>query len=95
MNVFRIGLDEESSSTRGNIWFDFVVEGIKGEAKFIIEGFTKTTSLYNNGMKICCRDLKEDRWRRGGAHISYIKSDKEDEDQTSYELHFTYFFKNN
>ena len=58
-NMYRITLDEESNSTRGNTWFNFTVEGAKGETKFVIEGFTKKSSLYNNGMKICYRDMKE------------------------------------
>ena len=34
-------------------WFYFACEGLKGEITFIIKGFTKTSSLYNEGMKIC------------------------------------------
>jgi hypothetical protein len=33
---YKINLDYESNSSRGNTWFNFIVEGIKGEAKFII-----------------------------------------------------------
>jgi hypothetical protein len=36
ISLFKISLDLESNSTRGNTWFNFTVEGIKGEAKFII-----------------------------------------------------------
>jgi hypothetical protein len=36
INHFKISLEFESNSTRGNTWFDFIVEGIKGEAKFRI-----------------------------------------------------------
>jgi hypothetical protein len=30
VNTFRIGLDVESNSVRGNSWFYFSVEGVKG-----------------------------------------------------------------
>jgi len=43
-------------------------------------------------MKICCRD--GGKWRRGGTHISYRLNTANEED-SSYKLNFTYFFKNN
>jgi hypothetical protein len=57
VNSFRITLDNETNSNRGNTWFDFIVEGVKGEASFTIGGFRKKTSLYSEGMKICCREV--------------------------------------
>jgi hypothetical protein len=69
------------------------VEGIRGEGHFVIKGFTKSSSLYNEGMKICYREAKElTKWRRGGSRISYANST---EDEDSYELRFSHFFKNN
>jgi hypothetical protein len=56
-NSFRITLDAETNSSRCNNWFDFAVEGVKGEATFTIAGFRKRTSLYSEGMKICYREL--------------------------------------
>jgi hypothetical protein len=56
------------------------VEGVKGEAHFVIRGFTKSSSLYNEGMKVCFRDLKEmGKWRRGGTRITYTNTE-DDED---------------
>jgi hypothetical protein len=72
------------------------VEGIKGEAQFVIKGFTKSSSLYNEGMKICYREVSEaSKWRRGGTKISYTNSIEEDEYKTTYELSFSFFFKSN
>jgi murein tripeptide amidase MpaA len=45
-------------------------------------------------MKICYRENKEAKWRRGGVNISYVNANEEDEEK-NYQLHFTYFFKNN
>jgi len=47
INSFRITLENETNSSRGNAWFDFIVEGLKGEANFTITGFKKKKSLYN------------------------------------------------
>lgn len=58
VNTFRIGLDLESNSVRGNSWFYFSVEGVKGEAQFVVGGFAKRGSLYNEGMKLCVRECK-------------------------------------
>lgn len=61
-----------------------------------MKGFTKSASLYNEGMKVCYRDAKEvSRWRRGGSRISYTNSIENEEYQNSYELRFSHFFKNN
>lgn len=46
-NSFKVTLDTETNSARGNTWFDFIVEGVRGEAFFTIAGFRKRTSLYN------------------------------------------------
>lgn len=54
-NSFRLTLENETNSSRGNAWFDFIVEGLKGEANFTISGFKKKKSLYNEGMKLCYR----------------------------------------
>ena len=71
-NSFKVMLDPETNSNRYNSWFYFTVEGVKGEAHFLIKGFTKRSSLFNEGMKICYRDNKEPtKWRRGGTRISY------------------------
>lgn len=45
-------------------------------------------------MKVCYRDSSEGKWRRGGVNISYDREGEEEEDR-SFQLHFTYFFKNN
>lgn len=47
------------NSDRVSSWFYFAVEGLKGEVKFILKGFSKCSSLYNNGMKICFREANE------------------------------------
>lgn len=73
-NSFRIALDNETNSTRGNTWFDFIVEGVKGDAAFTITGFKKRASLYNEGMKLCYRQVGENKkWKRGGTQVSYVK----------------------
>ena len=56
VNSFRISMDTESNSQRSNNWFYFVVEGVRGEAQFTVTGFKKRTSLYNEGMRLCCRE---------------------------------------
>lgn len=96
-NIFKISLDVESNSLRNNSWFYFSVEGLKGEVQFVIGGFTKNASLYNDGMRLCYRDNKEStKWRRGGTHISYTQSSSEKEEESkTYELRFTHFFKSN
>lgn len=79
-NTYVIDLQKETNSNRISSWFYFNVEGIKGEAYFIIKGFTKTSSLYNQGMKICYRDYKQmSKWRRGGTRINYTISEDENE----------------
>jgi hypothetical protein len=51
-----------------------VVEGLKGEASFTIAGFRKKASLYNEGMKICYREVaKGSKWKRGGSQVCYVK----------------------
>ena len=68
-------MEKESNSNRVSGWFYFSVEGIKGEGHFVIKGFTKSSSLYNEGMKVCYRDVKDvQKWRRGGTRISYTNS---------------------
>lgn len=42
-------------------------------------------------MKVCYRDSKDVKWRRGGTKISYQQSS----DESCYELRFTHFFKTN
>ena len=47
-------------------------------------------------MKICYRDSKENgKWRRGGAKIIYEVSPDRDEEERTYCLKFTFFFKTN
>ena len=59
-----------------SIWFYFSVQGLKGENTFIIEGFSKSSSLYNEGMKVCYRENNNGaQWRRGGTKISYYGSE--------------------
>ena len=77
-NTYQIELEKETNSNRISGWFYFNVEGIKGEASFIIQGFSKSSSLYNDNMKVCYRDTKDlGKWRRGGTHISYTNSEDE------------------
>jgi hypothetical protein len=57
-NTYSITLERETNSNRGSAWFYFSVEGLRGEAHFIIRGFTKSSSLYSEGMKVCYRDVK-------------------------------------
>lgn len=63
-----------------SLWFYFSVEGLEGDVKFVIDGFTKSSSLYNEGMKICYRDKdsKDNNWKRGGKDITYYRSLNED-----------------
>ena len=66
-------------------WFYFSVQGIKGEAQFVIKGFTKSSSLYNEGMKVCYREMSESaKWRRGGSKISYTNSIEDEEYKSTY-----------
>jgi len=62
------------NSVRVSAWFYFAVEGLKGEAKFVIKGFTKSSSLYNEGMKVCYKEVQEGKWRRGCTKICYTTS---------------------
>lgn len=74
-NTFEIELERETNSNRVSSWFYFSAEGIRGEAHFIVKGFTKSSSLFNEGMKICYRDAKDlSKWRRGCTRISYTNS---------------------
>jgi hypothetical protein len=57
-STYQIELERETNSTRRSAWFFFSVEGLKGEASFVIQGFTKSSSLYNEGMKVCYRDVR-------------------------------------
>ena len=57
-NTYEIELQRQTNSNRTSAWFYFSVQGVKGETNFIIKGFTKSSSLYNEGMKICYRDTK-------------------------------------
>ena len=45
-------------------------------------------------MKVCYKDSKDGKWRRGGININYGNAAEEEEDK-NYQLHFTYLFKNN
>lgn len=75
-NIYEVELEKETNSNRVSAWFYFSVEGLKGEAHFVIKGFTKSSSLYNEGMKVCYRDVKEmSKWRRGGSRINYTYSE--------------------
>jgi hypothetical protein len=75
-NTYQIELEKETNSNRISGWFYFNVEGIKGESHFVIKGFSKSSSLYNEGMKVCYRDAKEmTKWRRGGSRITYTYSE--------------------
>jgi hypothetical protein len=53
-------MDKEVNSNRSSGWFYFRCEGLKGEVNFIISGFTKTSSLYSEGMKVCYREVKKE-----------------------------------
>jgi len=45
-------------------------------------------------MKICYRDVKENgKWRRGGTKISYDLCTDKDEEERTYCLKFSFFFK--
>lgn len=57
-STYTIELERETNSMRRSAWFFFSVEGLKGEASFVIQGFKKSSSLYNEGMKVCYRDVK-------------------------------------
>jgi cytosolic carboxypeptidase protein 2/3 len=95
-NAYDIELEKETNSNRVSNWFYFSVEGLKGEARFVIKGFTKSSSLYNEGMKVCYREANEfAKWRRGGTKISYTNSVEDDEYKDTYELRFSFFFKSN
>jgi hypothetical protein len=48
------------NSNRSSAWFYFRCEGLKGEVNFVISGFTKTSSLYSEGMKVCYREVKKE-----------------------------------
>jgi hypothetical protein len=91
VNSFKVTMEQESNSTRGNTWFYFSVEGVKGEAHFVISGFTKRSSLYNSGMRLCYREGREGKWRRGGTQIGYLRAGEEDD--RNYELRYSFFFK--
>lgn len=65
------------------------MEGVKGEANFTITGYRKRTSLFSEGMRVCCRELAENKWKRGGNHISYVK----EETEGKREVKFSYIFK--
>lgn len=46
-------------------------------------------------MKVCYREVGEHhKWRRGGTRISYSPVYHDDEETSTYELRFSYFFKN-
>jgi hypothetical protein len=64
-------IKSDTNSKLQSQWFYFKIKGVK-KATFIIEGFRKSKSLYNEGMKIC---IKEDKWIRGGKNITYFKDD--------------------
>jgi hypothetical protein len=92
--TYSITLNKELSSNRTSTWFYFAVEGLKGEVKMVIKGFTKPCSLFNDGMKVCFREADEGVWRRGGTNIKYIRSEDEGDSDT-FELHFCFFFRTN
>lgn len=95
-NSYRIELEKEVNSNRQSSWFYFTVEGVKGEAHFAITGFSKSSSLFNEGMKICYKEVKDmGKWRRGGTKIVYTNSYQEEEEGKIYELRFSHFFKTN
>ena len=47
-------------------------------------------------MKICVKEIYNgNNWRRGGSNIKYIENSTEtNKEKNTYELHFSYFFKN-
>jgi hypothetical protein len=82
-NTYKLELERETNSNRTSAWFYFSVEGVRGEAHFVIEGFTKSSSLYSEGMKVCYRDTREmSKWRRGGTRISYTRTEEGGEEES-------------
>lgn len=82
--LFNLVVKNDTNSKRQSQWFYFRVQGIK-HGTFVIHGFTKTSSLFNMGMKLC---IKEDgTWRRAGDNITYKKI------EDSYAVTFEYEFR--
>jgi hypothetical protein len=52
-NCYRLTLNPDRNSNKHCQWFYFSCQGLDQPTKFIISGFTKPTSLFNEGMKIC------------------------------------------
>ena len=83
------------TNTRGhNQWFHFSVQNQNnsGLATFTILNFTKRSSLYNQGMRICVKTTGSN-WHRDGICISYRQSRLKSTRKKYYELSFTYNFK--
>lgn len=68
-NCYCVTLSADRNSNKHCQWFYFSCEGLEHPTKFIVSGFTKTTSLYNEGMKVCVFDGQQ--WTRAGEQISY------------------------
>ncbi len=68
---------------------------MKGEASFAIAGFRKKTSLYNEGMKMCYREVgKNSKWKRGGTQVCYLKDmDEEQKDLRRFDIKFNFNFR--
>jgi len=71
------------TNTRGHLqWFYFSVsyDSCQGHFKdrqltFNINNFTKSTSLYSVGMRICVAKQSQNyKWHRAGENITYVKS---------------------
>ena len=67
--MYRLTLRPDSNSRHQSMWFYFRVRGVKS-ATFIVSPFKKSSSLYNEGMKICIKEHSRD-WERGGHDIYY------------------------
>lgn len=91
------------SNTSGHMhWFYFSVTGFKTKRsiKFNIVNFTRTTNLYNSGMKPRVFSIQEIRngvssdWKLGGENIIFSPSklNKHNLKKPLYQLSFTYNF---
>lgn len=96
---FELYMRVDTNSRGHHQWFYFSVQNQNniGNVNFSILNFTKSHSLYHQGMRIC---VKEDgAWQKSGNLISYKPSrlndtsEGQDRSKRYYELNFSYEFK--
>ena len=93
-NEYELYLRSDTNNPKYRLWFYFCVRNYKPAQKvlFHVVNFSKSKSLYRDGMSPTVRCASKPRWERlNPKHVFYYKSQKKDQ-KNQYVLSFVHIF---